>query len=66
MGILCDRIIGIEKVGNEVNCKMRYFNMMQPVISGYINYYKLLGAPLNPLTIKAVIEGMAPYHIVSE
>ena len=45
---------------------MRYFNMMQPVISGYINYYKLLGAPLDPLTIKAVIEGMAPYHIVSE
>ena len=45
---------------------MRYFNMMQPLISGYINYYRLLGAPINPFTIKAVIEGMAPYHIVSE
>ena len=39
---------------------------MQPLISGYINYYNMLGAPINPITIKAIIEGMSPYHIVSE
>jgi hypothetical protein len=39
---------------------------MQPLISGYINYYNLMGALLNPMTIKTVIEGFAPYHIVSE
>ena len=45
---------------------MRYFNLLQPLISGYINYYLSMGAPINPVTIKTVIEGLAPYHIVSE
>lgn len=39
---------------------------MQPLISGYLNYYSMVQAPINPQVIKAVIEGLAPYHIVSE
>lgn len=45
---------------------MRYFNLMQVLICGYLNYYSMMEAPINPQTIKAVIEGLAPYHIVSE
>lgn len=39
---------------------------MQPLLAGYINYYTSLGAPVNGQTMKAVIEGYAPYHAVSE
>ena len=66
LGVLADRILGIEKQDDRVTCKMRYFNMMQPLISGYLNYYALVGAPLNPLALKTLIESMAPYHIISE
>ena len=40
--------------------------MMQPLVSGYLNFYELISAPINANLIKNVIEGLAPYHIVSE
>jgi hypothetical protein len=39
---------------------------MQPLLAGYINYYITQEAPVNGQTMKAVIEGYAPYHAVSE
>jgi len=41
--------------------------MMQPLLSGYLNYYSHKGAlkEIKGELMKAVIEGMAPYHIVS-
>lgn len=64
--MLADRILGIEKQDDKVTCKMRYFNLMQPLVSGYLNYYAHVGAPINPLSLKTLIEALAPYHIVSE
>jgi len=66
MGILADRIIGIERFNGIINCKVRYFNLMQPLLSGYLTYYAQVGAPANAQIMKTIIEGMAPYHIVSE
>jgi len=66
LGILTDRIIGIEKFQGAINCKVRYFNLMQPLLAGYINYYNFAGAVINADLLKRVIEGFAPYHIISE
>ena len=39
---------------------------MQPLLAGYLNYYSLIGAPVNGQIMKSIIEGYAPYHAVSE
>jgi hypothetical protein len=66
LGILTDRVIGIERYQGVINCKVRYFNLMQPLLAGYINYYNSQDAPVNGQIMKTVIEGYAPYHAVSE
>ncbi len=65
LGILTDRVIGIERYQGATNCKVRYFNLMQPLLAGYINYYISQDAPINGQIMKTVIEGYAPYHAVS-
>lgn len=39
---------------------------MQPLLAGYINYYNFAGAVINADVLKRVIEGFAPYHIISQ
>lgn len=66
LGVMADRIIGIERIEGQCVCKVRYFNLMQPLLAGYLSYYALVGAPPVPAVLKAVVEGFSPYHIVSE
>lgn len=62
---MTDRIFGIEKSNKKINIKSRYFNMMEPIVSGYLNYQRVAENPIDQIMIKRVIECYAPYFIVS-
>ena len=66
MRVMADRIVGIEKIDKKINLKARYFNLMEPLVSGYLNYFKVTEAPINQQAIKRIIECFSPYFIVSE
>lgn len=65
MGILADRIIGIEKKNDKIVNKIRYFNLMEPLLAGYLSYHKLASIPIDQQVCKNIIEAYAPYHLVS-
>lgn len=39
--------------------------MMEPIVSGYLNYQRVAENPIDQIMIKRVIECYAPYFIVS-
>jgi hypothetical protein len=49
-----------------VNVKARYFKIMEPLVSGYLNYQQIAEIPIDHQKIKNIIECFAPYFIVSE
>jgi len=62
-----DRVFGVEKnIEGGINVKARYFKIMEPLISGYLNYAQIADIPVDYQKIKSVIECFAPYFIVSE
>jgi hypothetical protein len=62
---MVDRILSIERFENNITCKSRYFNLMEPLISGYLSYHKLHDTPIDQIKCKKIIECYSPYHIVS-
>lgn len=42
MKVMADRIFGIEKEGGNVEIRARYFNIMEMLVSGYLNYSKVI------------------------
>lgn len=52
-----DRIIGVEKnrIKQDTTCKSRYFNLMEPLLAGYLTYHKLMSIPINQVIAKRII-----------
>lgn len=64
---MADRVFGVEKsIDGTITVKARYFKIMEPLVSGYLNYAQITDTPINHEKIKHIIECMAPYYIVSE
>lgn len=56
MSVMADRIIGAEKnIQGEINVKARYFKIMEPLISGYLNYQQITDNPIDQQKIKNII-----------
>lgn len=67
MRVMADRILGAEKaIDGTITVKARYFKIMEPLISGYLNYQQIADIPVDQQKIKNIIECFAPYFIVSE
>jgi hypothetical protein len=49
-----------------VEFKTRYFNLMEPLISGYLAYCSLAAIPFDVAIIKKIIASFVPYFKVSE
>lgn len=56
MRVMVDRVIGAQKnIDGNINIKARYFKIMEPLISGYLNYQQIADIPIDSNKVKNII-----------